>query len=217
MTGAADSVVEYRSLNPDGKAMIKAAEYLPPHETPSAQYPFRLSTGRTLYHFHTRTKTGRAPQLDAAAPDVWVEISSPDAARLGYSEGDLVEVRTPRGALQGRLRITDLRPGVLFVPFHYGYWDTPARSGPDETTPPRAANEATVTDWDPASKQPIFKTAAAALTRIRTGDGRPAPAPTTTASAPASADAVHTTTVGGRTAHASQAPDTTRVSRGGNR
>jgi hypothetical protein len=55
---------------------------------------------------------------------------------------------------------------VLFVPFHYGYWDTPAGSGPSEKTPPRAANETTITDWDPASKQPLFKTAAAALTAL---------------------------------------------------
>lgn len=72
-TGASQEVVEYRSLNPDGKAMLKAAAYLPPHEEPDEEYPFQLTTGRTIYHFHTRTKTGRAPQLRDAAPDVWVE------------------------------------------------------------------------------------------------------------------------------------------------
>lgn len=95
-----------------------------------------------------------------------------------------MEVRTARGALQGRLRVTDLRAGVIFVPFHYGYWGTPAGAGPDMTTPGRAANETTITDWDPASKQPLFKTAAAALTLIAHNDGKPSPAPTTTASAP---------------------------------
>ncbi|MFD7508146.1 molybdopterin oxidoreductase family protein [Streptomyces sp. NPDC059853] len=202
VTGAAVSPVEYRSLNPDGKAMLKAAAYLPPHETPSQEYPFQLTTGRTLYHFHTRTKTGRVPQLNRAAPDVWVEISTQDAERLGLAEGDLVEVRTPRGALQGRLRPTGLRPGVLFVPFHYGYWDTPAGAAPDATTPGRAANETTITDWDPASKQPLFKTAAAALTRLAPGNGEPAPAPTTTASAPTTATVPATT--GGPAAHATQ-------------
>lgn len=184
VTGASDSVVEYRSLNPDGKAMIKAAAYLPLHEMPDEEHPFQLTTGRTLYHFHTRTKTGRAPQLNAAAPDVWVEVSAADAAERDLNEGDLVEVSTPRGALRGRLRVTDIRPGLLFVPFHYGYWDTPAGHGPDGNTPGRAANETTITDWDPASKQPLFKTAAAALTLVERGDGRAAPAPTTTASAP---------------------------------
>ncbi|MFF4366787.1 molybdopterin oxidoreductase family protein [Streptomyces sp. NPDC001594] len=184
VTGAAVSVVEYRSLNPDGKAVIKAAEYLPPHEDTDADHPFQLTTGRTLYHFHTRTKTGRTPQLDAAAPDVWVEISAADADARGLDEGDLVEVSNARGALRGRLRVTGIRPGLLFVPFHYGYWDTPAGCGPDGTVPGRAANETTVTDWDPVSKQPLFKTAAAAVRLVAKGDGRPAPAPTTTASAP---------------------------------
>jgi anaerobic selenocysteine-containing dehydrogenase len=166
VTGATADVVEYRSLNPDGKAVIRAAEYLAPHEEPDEEYPFQLTTGRTLYHFHTRTKTGRTPQLNAAAPEVWVEVSAEDAERLGLGEGDPVEVSTPRGSLQARLRLSDVRPGVLFVPFHYGYWDTPAGSGPSEKTPPRAANETTITDWDPASKQPLFKTAAAALTAL---------------------------------------------------
>ncbi|HLK44327.1 MAG TPA: molybdopterin-dependent oxidoreductase, partial [Thermoleophilia bacterium] len=75
VTGASVSEVEYRSLNPDGKAMLKAAEYLPPHDAPSEDFPLDLNTGRTLYHFHTRTKTGRVPQLNDAAPEVWVELS----------------------------------------------------------------------------------------------------------------------------------------------
>ncbi|MDQ0797842.1 molybdopterin oxidoreductase family protein [Streptomyces sp. B1I3] len=193
VTGAPVEAVEYRSLNPEGKAVLKAAEYLPPHEAPSGEYPYQLTTGRTLYHFHTRTKTGRVPQLNAAAPDVWVEVSVADARERDLAEGDLVEVRSPRGAVRGRVRVTDLRPGVLFVPFHYGYWDTPGGSAPDGRTPPRAANETTITDWDPVSKQPLFKTAAAALTLIAKSDGTPSPAPTTTASAPAGTARVRAT------------------------
>lgn len=206
LTGATAEAVEYRSLNPDGKAVIKAADYLPPHETPDAEHPFQLTTGRTVYHFHTRTKTARAPQLNAAAPEVWVEASAFDAAALGLGEGDLVEVTTPRGALRGRLRVTDIRRGLLFVPFHYGYWDTAAGHGPDDGTPGRAANETTVTDWDPASKQPLFKTAAAALRLVERADGHHAPAPTTTASAASRADAVPPTT-GGTSALVTQSSD----------
>ncbi|MFH9468952.1 molybdopterin oxidoreductase family protein [Streptomyces clavifer] len=216
VTGAADDASAYRSRNPDGKAMIKAVGYVPAHEQPNAQSPFQLTTGRTLYHFHTRTKTGRAPQLNKAAPEVWVEISAVDAIAQGLTEGDLVEVRSPRGALRGRLRVTDIRPGLLFVPFHYGYWDTPAGSGPNATTGGRAANETTITDWDPASKQPLFKTAAAAITLVERSDGRQAPAPTTTASAPAGPARLQPT-VGGLDAHASQARDTTWNLSGGNR
>ncbi|MFH9127691.1 molybdopterin oxidoreductase family protein [Streptomyces griseoaurantiacus] len=210
VTGAAQEAVEYRSLNPDGKAVLKAADYLPPHELPDEDHPFQLTTGRTVYHFHTRTKTARAPQLRAAAPEVWVEASASDAAALGLGEGDLVEVGTPRGALRGRLRVTDIRPGLLFVPFHYGYWDTEAGHAPDRDTPGRAANETTVTDWDPVSKQPLFKTAAAALRLVERGDGRSAPAPTTTASAPASGTgAAVAVTAGGRSALVTESPDPT--------
>ncbi|MGW6923254.1 molybdopterin oxidoreductase family protein [Streptomyces sp. NPDC054950] len=212
VTGAADDAATYRALNPDGKAVIKAADYLPPHEQPDERYPFQLTTGRTLYHFHTRTKTARAPQLNAAAPDVWVEASAIDADALGLDEGDLVEVSTPHGALRGRLRLTGIRPGLLFVPFHYGYWDTEGGHGPHGDTPGRAANETTVTDWDPVSKQPLFKTAAAALHLVARGDGRPAPAPTTTASAPARADAVPPTT-GGTPALAASRADPTEGAR----
>ncbi len=164
ITGAAVEPTEYRAMNPYGKAVIKAAQYLPPHEAPSSDYPFALITGRTLYHFHTRTKTARAPQLQGAAPQVWVEIAAGDVRRLGITEGDVVEVGTPRGCITGAARISGIRDGVLFVPFHYGYWDLGDGHGHH-----RAGNELTPTDWDPASKQPIFKTAAARLQRRRTG------------------------------------------------
>jgi anaerobic selenocysteine-containing dehydrogenase len=162
-------------------AVLKAAEYLPPHELPSEDFPFQLITGRTLYHFHTRTKTGRAPQLQAAAPEVWVELSAADAADRGLGEGDLLEISTPRSRVEARLRISGIRPGVAFLPFHYGYWDT-EQSSPDDG-PGRAANELTPTDWDPVSKQPLFKTAAAAIRKLADATG-PSAAPTTTASAP---------------------------------
>jgi len=182
VTGAPLSPVEYKAMNPSGKAVLKAAEYHPPHELPSQEFPFQLITGRTLYHFHTRTKTARAPQLQKAAPEVWVEMAASDAADRGFSEGDLLEVGTPRGRVEGKLRISGIRPGVVFLPFHYGYWDEPEGHEPSGTRG-RAANELTITDWDPASKQPIFKTAAAAVRRLEEGSG-PSLAPTTTASRP---------------------------------
>lgn len=184
VTGAPAEATDYKAFNPQGKAMIRAAEYLSPHELPSQEYPFQLITGRTLYHFHTRTKTGRAAQLQAAAPEVWVEASAADASARGWEEGDLLRITTARGEVTARLRVSGIRKGVLFLPFHYGYWDTPAGHEPDGEG--RAANELTLTDWDPVSKQPIYKTAAAAATRIAGSDGRPAPAPTTTGSRPVS-------------------------------
>jgi anaerobic selenocysteine-containing dehydrogenase len=197
ITGAPLEPTEYRALNPAGKAVIKAAEYLPPHESPSDEFPCYLITGRTLFHFHTRTKTGRAPQLQAAAPQVWVEMSVKDAADQGIDEGDVVDVSSARGTIRAQVRISGIRDGVAFVPFHYGYWDVSDADGHH-----RAANELTITDWDPVSKQPIFKTATARVNRVGAGDGNAAPAPTNTASRPVSADVP--ATHGGPAAHADE-------------
>jgi predicted molibdopterin-dependent oxidoreductase YjgC len=177
-TGAGNEEKDYRALNPAGRAILKAADYSPPHELPTEDYPLLLTTGRTVYHFHTRTKTGRSRRLQEAAPEVWVEVSATDAERLGIGEGDLVRAESRRGSLQGRARIGDIRRGVVFVPFHYGYWDRQA-SGPDGDG--RAANELTVSDWDPVSKQPYFKVAAVRLVRVEPADGQQAPAPEVTA------------------------------------
>jgi anaerobic selenocysteine-containing dehydrogenase len=193
-TGAAQSEEQFRAKEPDGRAFLHAIPYEPSPEVTSEEHPLLLTTGRTIYHFHTRTKTGRAPQLADAAPDVWVEVSAEDAGALGISEGDVVQISSPRGAVVARARIGGIRPGVVFVPFHYGSWDS------DGATP-RAANEMTITAWDPVSKQPLFKVAAVRLERIEASGGQPAPAPTTTASAPVG-DGVPAT-VGGGPAEAS--------------
>jgi anaerobic selenocysteine-containing dehydrogenase len=154
-TGAAYSQDEHKAKRPDGRAFFKPAAYEPAPETPSDEFPLLLTTGRTVYQFHTRTKTGRAPELDDAAPDIWVELHAGDAEAIGVADGACVRVESARGAVEGPVRITGIRPGVVFVPFHYGSWDLP------EGAPPRAANELTLTSWDPVSKQPLFKVAAA--------------------------------------------------------
>jgi ferredoxin-nitrate reductase len=164
-TGAALSEAEFRALDPRGRAILKAAEWRQPHEWARDEYPFALATGRTVYHFHTRTKTGRAPELQAAAPDVWVELCADDAERLGVTEGELLRVSSPRGSIEAPVRIGPTRQGVVFVPFHYGYWDTGDGAGPDGR--PCAANELTMTIWDPVSKQPQLKTAAVKVERLR--------------------------------------------------
>jgi len=65
-----------------------------------------------------------------------------------------------------RLRVTPIRDGLVFIPFHYGYWDADGDgSGPDGG-PGRAANELTLTQWDPVSKQPLFKTAAVSVEKV---------------------------------------------------
>ncbi|RBY78482.1 nitrate reductase [Blastococcus sp. TF02-09] len=188
LTGAAVSAADYAALAPDGRALLKGADYVPSPEEPDDEYPLRYTTGRTVYQFHTRTRTGRAPQLQAAAPTMWIELAAEDAHSLGVSEGDRVRVVSRRGHIVAAARIAGGRPGVVFAPFHYG-----AR-GPDADQPPSsdeptAANELTRTQWDPVSKQPLFKFAAVRVERLGSGDG-PAPAPTTTASAPVDPAAV---------------------------
>jgi ferredoxin-nitrate reductase len=180
--GNAFSRMEFAALNAQGRAILKPADWTPPHEGTREEYPFELDTGRTVYHFHTRTKTGRAPQLDAAAPDVWVEVSRADADRLGIAEGDVLRVESKRGAVEAPARISRIREGAVFVPFHYGYWDEPEGFEPNGR--PRAANELTMTIWDPVSKQPLFKAGAVRLVKVAAGEA-PAPAPTMTASEPA--------------------------------
>lgn len=151
-TGAVATPERYRAHNPQGRAVLKASNYLPPFEEPDEQFPFWLTTGRIVYQFHTRTKTGRVEELQSKAPEPFVEISNQDAADYGIADGEMMEVRSRRGYVQVPARITGIRPGVLFIPFHYGYWD--------ENSHPRAANELTLVEWDPVSKQPHFKCAA---------------------------------------------------------
>jgi ferredoxin-nitrate reductase len=114
-------------------------------------------------------------------------------------EGDVVRVESPRGRLEARARIGGIKEGVIFAPFHYGYFDEPDGR-------PRAANELTITEWDPASKQPLYKVGAVRVTKISDSGGTPAPAPTTTASAPATDDTVPAT-VGGEDAEVVETVD----------
>jgi anaerobic selenocysteine-containing dehydrogenase len=151
---------------PRGRAFLHAAEYEAGPEEPSEQFPLALTTGRTVTQFHTRTKTGRTPQLDAAAPEPWVELHPKDAAQLGIGDGDVVRVESERGAIEVPARVGTVREGTVFVPFHYGYWDVSDGAGP-ERGPARAANELTRTTWDPVSKQPMFKAAAVRVTLAR--------------------------------------------------
>jgi anaerobic selenocysteine-containing dehydrogenase len=159
-SGAMRTPEQYKANDPKGRAFLHAADYEPPHEAPDKDYSFWLTTGRVVYHFHTRTKTGRVKELNEAAPDVFVEINEVDAQALGVRNGDLVRVESRRGKIEGAVRIGNILPGHVFVPFHYGYWDN------DVNEYSRAANELTVTEWDPVSKQPHFKFAAVSVTKI---------------------------------------------------
>jgi anaerobic selenocysteine-containing dehydrogenase len=159
-TGAVVKPEKYKAFDPNGKAIIKPADYEPPLEEPDAEYPLWLTTGRIVYHFHTRTKTARTKELNAAAPEPFVEMSAEDAKRYQVREGGMVEIRSRRGRSRARCRIADVKAGTLFMPFHYGYFDAGKGTG-------RAANDLTIAEWDPVSKQPYFKYAAVAVKPVR--------------------------------------------------
>jgi anaerobic selenocysteine-containing dehydrogenase len=158
ITGGVVPPEKYRANNPGGRAILKAAKYVPPTEEPDKQYPFFLTTGRLVYHFHTRTKTSRAEKLRAASLDAFVQIAPEDATHLRLRNRDWVRITSRRGSIELQAVIGDIEPGHLFVPFHFGYWDNPDRA--------RAANELTLFEWDSVSKQPHFKYAAVKLKKI---------------------------------------------------
>jgi anaerobic selenocysteine-containing dehydrogenase len=159
LTGGSTTPEKYRAKQPDGRAFLRSAEFTEPPEWVSPEYPLIATTGRSPYHFHTRTKTGRSRRLRAAEPAVWVELSAQDAQRFGIGPGERVRVESARGAVEAEARIGEPREGVVFLPFHFGYWDNP-------DGPPTAANELTVTAWDPVSKQPMFKVAAVRVRKV---------------------------------------------------
>jgi formylmethanofuran dehydrogenase subunit D len=129
-----------------------------PTEEPDEHYPFFLTTGRLVQHFHTRTKTARAAALRAASPDELLQVAPEDAKELGLEAGDWVRMTSRRGSVEAQVSIGDIERGQVFLPFHFGYWDNPERA--------RAANEVTIYEWDPVSKQPHFKYAAVKLMKI---------------------------------------------------
>ncbi|MDR1489123.1 MAG: molybdopterin-dependent oxidoreductase [Desulfovibrio sp.] len=103
---------------PDGKANIFLRPYQPPFEPADKDYPFVLTTGRVIDHWHTATMTGKVPELQKAYPSAFVEINPDDAKKLGVSNGDQVVLETRRDKMTFPARITDTcMPGLVFCPF----------------------------------------------------------------------------------------------------
>ena len=86
--GTARLYADDRFNRPDGKAMVHPVEPQPIRDAPRPEYPLLLNTGRTVEHWHTRTKTGRVAVLEGLAPEAWVEVHPDDAAELGLRSGD---------------------------------------------------------------------------------------------------------------------------------
>jgi predicted molibdopterin-dependent oxidoreductase YjgC len=103
-----------------GKGLFTGIEFKPPQELPDIDYPFTLTTGRLLYHFHTATMTRHSKPLSAIVPEGFVEINQEDARKLGISDKSLVEVSSRRGKIQTRAKVTDKVPSkTIFMPFHF--------------------------------------------------------------------------------------------------
>lgn len=160
-TGHEHTLKEYREKkDPGGRAVFVPAEYQPPLDTTDGEYPMIATSGRQVYHWHTRTKTGRAPDLDDAAPAVFISINERDAADLGIADGDTVRVVSRRGVVVAPAKVgTIVGPGAVFIPFHYG--ELGADHSPNNLMPKA---------WDPVSKQPLQKYAAVRIERVRSAD-----------------------------------------------
>ena len=90
----------------------------PAAELPSRRFPFTLVTGRSLYHWHGGTITRRVAGLTAQMPVVAVDMHPADAERLGFEEGQDIQLASRRGEIVAQLHIVDrMRRGELFVPF----------------------------------------------------------------------------------------------------
>lgn len=103
---------------PDARAVVYLRPYQPPFEPADEEYPFVLTTGRVIDHWHTATMTGQVPELRRAYPSAYVEINPEDAARLGIANGDQVMLETRRDKMAFPARVTDTcMPGLVFCPF----------------------------------------------------------------------------------------------------
>ena len=132
-----------RFPTPSGRARMTPADVVSPAEVPDSEYPFVLTTGRQLEHWHTGAMTRRSEVLDALEPSASVSLNPKDLARLGARAGDWLRVASRRGAIELAARSDDGVPeGVLFIPFAYVE---------------AAANVLTNPTLDPFGKIPEFK------------------------------------------------------------
>jgi formate dehydrogenase major subunit len=156
------NAVTYPSLTPDdpgqavvfgdgfpregGRARFAPASIVPPAETPDPEFPFVLTTGRQLEHWHTGSMTRRATVLDAMEPDANASLNPKTLRRLGVAPGGMLRLTTRRGTITIMARADRaVAEDMVFVPFAYVE---------------AAANILTNPQLDPYGKIPEFKYAA---------------------------------------------------------
>ncbi len=147
-----DVVFDKGFPRPGGFGKLVAAKLTPPDESPDADYPFILTTGRQLEHWHTGAMTRRASTLDALEPVAVASVSRGTIAKLGIAAGDPIRVSTRRGVVELAARQDDAIPdGVVFIPFAFVE---------------AAANLLTNPALDPFGKIPEFKFCAAKVEAV---------------------------------------------------
>jgi len=135
-----------------GLGRFTPVDWTPPAETPDAEYPLVLSTGRRLYHYHTRTQTGRCEGLNDLLGEETADISVADARRLEIDDGDYIKLRSRRGQVKVRARVTEQVPsGMVWMAFHF-------REG--------NANWLTNPAFDPVSQTAEYKACAVRIEKI---------------------------------------------------
>jgi formate dehydrogenase alpha subunit len=141
---------------PRGKGKFWEVEFGTESEQPDADYPFNLSTGRVLYHWHGSTMTGRS-KLEDVFPEAICEIHPDDAAELGLETDDWVHVSSRRGTITLRALVTRRSPrGTIFIPFHFAE---------------AAANLLTLDRVDGRAKIPDYKNTAVKIEKTTPPDG----------------------------------------------
>jgi formate dehydrogenase alpha subunit len=104
----------------EGKALFTAIPDVKSKELPDKEYPFVLTTGRILFHYHTGTMTRRSKGLEAVAPEPFIELNPADAKKNGFSDAEMVKVSSRRGNISLKVKVTErVPPKVVFIPFHY--------------------------------------------------------------------------------------------------
>jgi formate dehydrogenase major subunit len=103
-----------------GQGRFTPIDWTPPAEVPDADYPLVLSTGRRLYQYHSRTQTGRCLGLNDILGEETADISAIDAEKLGIKHGETIKVKSRRGAVNVKAKITPEVPeGLVWMAFHF--------------------------------------------------------------------------------------------------
>jgi len=135
-----------------GKGLLTAIEHIQSKELPDKEYPFVMSTGRILYHYHTGSMSRRSKSLNSYVKDAYFEMNSEDMKELRIKNGDKVKVSSRRGTITIAANESEkVKKGNIFVPFHFAE---------------AAANRLTIDELDPVSKIPEYKICAVKIDRI---------------------------------------------------